>query len=80
VAYNVSPLLGSPGSVWAPVAAEPPAVGEGELSASVDIAVRTKKAGTPTASSRPRVTRIEAKSYLGSSGQVLGNTAVRVRF
>src|SRR6266508_623269 len=66
VAYNVSPLLGSPGSVWAPVAAEPPpAVGDGELSAIVDIAVRTKKAGTPTASSRPRVTRIEAKSYLG---------------
>ena len=59
------PLAGSPGRAVEPVAAEPLPEGEGELAAIVDIAVRTMKAGIPNASTIPRDTRIEAKSYLG---------------
>src|SRR6266576_411966 len=35
--YTLWPLLGSPGSAVVPVAADPPALGEGELSARVDM-------------------------------------------
>src|SRR5256885_200799 len=63
-AYRVAPLLGSPGSAVEPVAADPLDDGEGELSAIVVIAVRTTKTGSPSATKSPRVTLIEAKSYL----------------
>src|SRR5256885_13915345 len=37
--YRVSPFVGSPGSAVRPVAADPLAPGDGELSARVDLAV-----------------------------------------
>src|SRR5207302_1628239 len=55
------PLVGSPGSVVVPLAVD---AGDGDVSARVDSAVRIRKAGIPTTTRSPLVTRIEAKSYL----------------
>src|SRR6266542_1800508 len=57
---SASPLVGSPGRAWAPVAAPPP-VGDGELSARVDMAVRMTTAGIPSASTIALVDRIDEK-------------------
>ena len=76
-AYSVAPFCGSPGSVVAPLAVLP---GEGEVSASVESAVRMKKAGIPTARRRPLLTRIQAKSYLAPFPPLGGNTGGRRRF
>src|SRR5207249_5215628 len=65
-------LLGSPGRAVEPVAADPLGAGDGQLSAIVVIAVRTTKTGIPIASSSPRVTLIEAKSYLAQFTRVAG--------
>ena len=56
-AYRVAPLSGSPGSAVAPLAVEP-AEGDGEVSARVEMPVRMKKAGIPSARRRPLLTRI----------------------
>ena len=63
------PLVGSPGSAVVPVAADPLAPGEGELSARVDMAVRTTKAGMPTARRSARATRIEPNHIQARSRQ-----------
>src|SRR2546423_11160899 len=57
-AYSVAPFCGSPGSVVAPLAVEPPAEGDGDVSARVERAVRTQKAGIPAASRIPFVNLI----------------------
>src|SRR5437867_1749082 len=70
------PLVGSPGSAVVPVAADPLAPGEGELSARVDMAVRTTKAGMPTARRSARATRIEPNHIQARSRQVCRGIAV----
>src|SRR6266566_2785685 len=67
-ANSAAPLLGSPGRAGAPLAAdEPLGAGEGELSARVERAVSTRKAGIGSSSTSPLVTRIEANHIEPSS-------------
>src|SRR5437868_4189168 len=63
--YSVPPLVGSPGRAVEPVAADPLDDGEGEVSAMVVMAVRAMNPGIASASTTPRVMRIEDKAYLG---------------
>src|SRR5438874_5692207 len=80
-AYSVAPLLGSPGRAGAPLAAdEPLGAGEGEVSASVDMAVSTKKAGIASTRRRPLVTRIEAHHIEPSTPGPDGNPPKAPRF
>src|SRR5438034_6554318 len=58
-AYSCSPLVGSPGRAVEPVAADPLPDGDGDVSAIVAVAVRSRKVGIPSASTTLRDTRIE---------------------